>query len=336
MEQLILSSNGAFVDGSETVYDDLSLAWRFLGFYTDCNVCLDNENDDGYVEDPTECLQDGQDTTVCQNHALWAAYVDIHYEGNGVFEYQHYDRFTRKWDKSACSNEEKGRRCVRMDCHDPSSKNFKLVGVYKDTNINVFLETLSTYSGDCVWNDDEYSFMQALESNNNNGSDDEGGNAQWPPASSCKAYQSQYDGSVVGYYKAVPVPRGNLELERFTDSSCTIPYDNKSTLFGPSSSDIASWNSAMDALKICQPCVSYPTMSDLDHYNAKGDRYDNNDNEQNYDDDANQQQQDGPFVCQQNLQQDDPINQCQVLVQEGQDSMKLASYRDILRKYIMS
>ena len=44
--EIVHQGNGAFVDGTETVYDDFSLAWRFLGFYTDCNVCVDGDGDD--------------------------------------------------------------------------------------------------------------------------------------------------------------------------------------------------------------------------------------------------------------------------------------------------
>ena len=95
--------NGAFVDGTETVYDDFSLAWRFLGFYEDCNVCVqdgggdddnenENDNENEIFVDALECFENGKDNTVCRRYALWAAYADNGYEGNGASEYQHYDR----------------------------------------------------------------------------------------------------------------------------------------------------------------------------------------------------------------------------------------------------
>ena len=340
---IVHAGNGAFVDGTETVYDDFSLAWRFLGFYKDCNVCLDDDGgDEEEFRDPSECIEDGEDTTVCRRYALWAAYVDEGYTGNGNNEYQFYDRKHKRWDDSSCSNTNNNNnnggenRCVRMDCHDPFSKNFKLIGVYKDHKIDAFLENMIDYSGDCVWNDDEYKFMQAMNSNsdNNNNIDD------WPPKK-CTAFSN-------GYYDATPTSGGNLEMTLFSDASCTQLYEGNDkseedmeSLVGRSSGDLASWNAAMDAFKICQPCVSYDThflgsgsssssggRNKKNGYNSNGDRYGGQNNQQQGDDDG--KQEDEYFVCQNNLQQDDPINQCEVFVEGGQDTMKVATYRDIL------
>ena len=368
----IFRGNGAFVDGAETVYDDFSTAWRFLGFYTDCNVCLkdddngdDNDNGDGDDDgdgdeefaDPKDCLENGADTTVCRRYALWAAYVDEGYEGNGVSEYQYYDRQHRRWDKSACDeNQEKNGdddvRCVKMDCHNPSSKNFKLIGVYKDHQTSDFLENMIGYSGDCVWNDDEYKFMNAMNSNsnsnynngNNYNNNNNNGVTYWPPKK-CTRYKHQKDGSYV-YYDALPTASGNLDVALYTDDSCTVPYEGNDVTaydaFGRDSRDIKSWNAAMDAFKICQPCVSYDTHT-LSHtskngnkknaYNANGDRYGDNYAQQEQDDAAaDDAEGDDPFVCRDNLENDEPINQCEAFVEGGKDTMSVATYRDILRK----
>lgn len=322
----LFRGNGAFVDGTETVYDDFSLAWRFLGFYKDCNVCFeddkaedDNGNEYEVVQNPKECVRDGADATVCRNYALWAAYVDENYSGNGFTEYRYYDRESRRWSDCADSDYEDS-RCVKMDCHSPSSKNFKLVGVYKDHRTDVFLENLVGYSGDCVWNDDEYKFMQEINANN----------GVWPPKE-CTAYQNGY------YYNAVPSSKGNLDVALFTDDACTEPYDGRR----PKTKDVVdpatieSWNGAMDALKVCQPCLSYETLvwneDEGDAYNADGTRYQHGNEQANEGDDAEEEEGEGDiFVCKDNLDQDEPVNQCQVLV-EG-NTLAVATYRDILRE----
>ncbi len=333
--ELVHQGNGAFVDGTETIYDDFSLAWRFLGFYTDCNVCVDGDDDDegdgGDEEfrDTAECIQDGADNTVCRRFALWAAYVDEGYEGNGKNEYQFYDRQHKRWNDSQCNDDDS--RCVKLDCHDPYSKNFKLIGVYKDHKIGNFLENMIDHSGDCVWNDNEYKFMQAMNNNNNNNNNN---NADYWPPTKCRAFKNGH-----GYYDAIPSEGGNLELEIFNDASCTVPYeiDNSSGFtpeqkLGRTKGDLDSWNAAMDAFKICQPCVSYDTIflnsiNNKKHgYNAHGDRY----GDQGDDDAAGGDY----FVCNNNLQQDEPTNQCKVFMEEGQDSMSKATYRDILRKWM--
>jgi hypothetical protein len=55
----------AFVDGTETYYDEFAQAWRLLGFYIDCNHCDDGSNE-------ASCVQQGQEP-VCQRYLLWAA-----------------------------------------------------------------------------------------------------------------------------------------------------------------------------------------------------------------------------------------------------------------------
>lgn len=109
------------------------------------------------------------------------------------------------------------------------------------------------------------------------------------------------------------------------------------------SAQIERWNTAMDAFKICQPCVSYDTLSasSKETYNANGDRYgsgderrmEDNDNGDDGDGDDNEDDSEDDndvFVCQTNLQRDEPINQCEVFVENGKDTMTVATYRDIL------
>eukprot|EP00536_Pseudo-nitzschia_multiseries_P005442 jgi/Psemu1/65095/estExt_Genemark1.C_1020004 len=349
--------DGPFVDATETAYYDFSVAWRFLGFYMDCNVCVEvgedkgdddannNEGDDEKekVVTPSECLQNGEDRTVCRRYALWAAYVDESYEGKGPNEYQHFDRRTKRWDQSGCSSSEE--RCAKLDCHDPSSQNFKLVGVFKDHQTDAFIDNMIHYQGDCVWNDDEYKFMKAMNSNNNNNNN----NHSLLPTK-CTAYEVEGKGGKVyaGYYNTIPTQKGNLGVALYTDSSCTIPYEGKehspqevvARALGSSSSDmegqLKSWNEAMDAFKICQPCVAYNTiMNDPKKpYNANGDRYEQNDADGGEDQEGDENED--SFVCQDNLERDEPINQCKVFTEQGKNSMadrsKYASNRRDLKK----
>ena len=103
------------------------------------------------------------------------------------------------------------------------------------------------------------------------------------------------------------------------------------------SDELESWNDAMDAFKICQPCVAYDTLGNSNKkniYNANGDRYGSSDNNSNDDEDNEQEggDEEDAFVCRNNLERDEPVNQCQVFVEEGEDTMSVATYSDILRK----
>jgi len=358
------ADGGAFLDGAETVYDDYALAWRFLGFYTDCNVCLDDNDSDDYeyiADNPSGCAvgNNGRDTTVCRRYAMWAAYVDEGYEGNGADEYKFYDRATRRW--NGCDKDDDEQRCVKMDCHNPYSRNFKLIGVFKDPKTDTFVESLIDYGGDCVWNDDEYKLMTSMNTNDNNednDGDDDGQDqkdqaavAYWPPTK-CTAYEND-DDKTVYYYNAVPMAGGNLGVGLFQDDTCEVPVDLKKDRQAVSAEEILgrargvtveekerrndkkhrkaiaeaatdqmkAWNSAMDAFKVCQPCVSYDARLLFDDaegtasaaHDQTGNRYGDNN-----------------FVCRDNLDQNEPINQCQVLVQNGRYTMKPATYRDVL------
>jgi hypothetical protein len=66
-------STRLFVDGSgDTYYDPYAQAWRLLGFYKDCNACVNNggENANANANNLADCIQQG---TTCQRYALWAA-----------------------------------------------------------------------------------------------------------------------------------------------------------------------------------------------------------------------------------------------------------------------
>eukprot|EP00580_Thalassiosira_gravida_P015159 CAMPEP_0201670750 /NCGR_PEP_ID=MMETSP0494-20130426/27707_1 /ASSEMBLY_ACC=CAM_ASM_000839 /TAXON_ID=420259 /ORGANISM="Thalassiosira gravida, Strain GMp14c1" /LENGTH=144 /DNA_ID=CAMNT_0048151877 /DNA_START=14 /DNA_END=448 /DNA_ORIENTATION=+ len=92
---------------------------------------------------------DGDD---CARKILWAVYVDPHYAGNAIEEYQFYHLITNTWDDSACtaSGDHHRRRCTMMDCHEPWT-HFRLVGVFRETDgMYDFTEQLFKHEGYCV------------------------------------------------------------------------------------------------------------------------------------------------------------------------------------------
>jgi len=110
----------AFVDGVNTEYDSYQQAWRYLGFMIDCDASTDDDNNSGSGDQGTD---DG-----CARYVLWAAYVDLGYEGGGISEYQYWDRWTNEWDATSCNynqnsgdnsgdDNDDGPRCAKMDCH---------------------------------------------------------------------------------------------------------------------------------------------------------------------------------------------------------------------------
>ena len=140
-----------FVDGLSE-YDEYQQAWRLLGFMVDCSVLDGDEWEDdgrrnrklnsGNNEDVTE---DG-----CARYVLWAAYVDLNYEGGGIGEYQYWNRTSHKWDKSACQNTEEGdSRCAKMDCHKEDT-GFAMLGFFKHRSYDDWMEQLFKHEGMCV------------------------------------------------------------------------------------------------------------------------------------------------------------------------------------------
>lgn len=231
---------------------------------------------------------------------MWAAYVDEEYSGNGEGEYSYYDRNRKSWNQNACKASGSD-RCVRMDCHEPNT-HFRLLGVFKEPAYDTFLEELYKQQGDCVWTDEEYKQVQSTR--------------QTLPQKCSKAQNNLY-------YDIKPETGGNLGVGLYTDNTCTEEYDGDVTIQevfaskgyeGDLESDIAYWNEAFEAFRICQPCKTSNLISLLyedEEVNVDGDRYQHMD----YTDD------DG-FSCQKSS-----INQCMQF--QSNTNMLTASYRDI-------
>lgn len=283
-----------FADGAETYYDEYAQAWRALGFYTDCDYVMDNNQ--------------GGNVGGCQRFLLWAAYVDEGYSGNGPSEYKFYDRHSNRWDTSGCKD---GERCVAMDCHLPDS-HFSLLAFFKEPQYDEFFEQLLQYQGDCLWTDDEYNFMQAYSSARN-----------LLPITAQQGCIGTYlmDGQDYIYYNLKPAEYGELGIGIYTDADCIVEYkgtnltpqtllqkvicdgasyqnaegDNgngdddeadalyqqicatSTTTAWSLSSDLNTWNDAFDVFKQCQPCMTFDLTSVVAGLgykkNSKGDRY---------------------------------------------------------------
>ena len=54
----------SFVDSQETYYDAYAQAWRYVGFYTDCNPAQD---------DHRRHLNEGEEASACVRYLIWAA-----------------------------------------------------------------------------------------------------------------------------------------------------------------------------------------------------------------------------------------------------------------------
>jgi hypothetical protein len=301
-------SSSYLVDSSGKEYEPYSLAWRYLGMYIDCDYEPSSGysggsdgGDGGYYnrrrttrtrmrrrttaaddepsqeEEEEEQQQQQQQRSLggsgsgdgdgCERVLLWAAYHDPKYKGGSIGEYKYYDWTTGEWDESHCHT----KRCVRMDCHEPNTRNWKLVGVFKESDGLVdWAEQLFKHEGYCIWDEDTYEVMQSQRE-------------EWP--SECiKLYYSDSSGNTL-YHHLQPQAEGNITLGIYTDEDCTqvssttsffdyivIWYTNY--YYGTSAqaekaisywnSTITSWNEYMTPYKICQPCRAYSLNNDED------------------------------------------------------------------------
>jgi len=209
--------------------DSYSLAWRYLGVYIDTG--------DEY-----------------SRKVLWAAYYDPNYASNQIGEYSLYDWTTQEWDNSTCSGIS---NCTKMNCHDTSSSNWELVGVYKSSlgfDNDSFYEQLFKHQGYCLWTtSSEYSFMQNMRQNM-------GETCQQVSTSS---YSSAYIG-------IKPTAGGNITQAVYWDSQCHTERTSASVddyVFrdcGSVDETFDKWNTLMEAYKTCQSCRAYSRTSNTD------------------------------------------------------------------------
>ena len=187
-------------------------------------------------------------------------YIDLDYQGEGIGEYQFFDRFTGEWDTSSCTAG--NGRCAKYDCH-LSDTNFKLLGLFKEPNYHEWMEQTFKHEGVCVWTEDEYSFMQ-------------GNREAWP----CGCTQTDVtttNGSYV-YYDMKPLPEGRVTFGLYIDASCSTEYFGDldpveviENMYGNGGNSLAAqldaWNSGWDVFKQCQPCKAYDLGNQGSGYN---------------------------------------------------------------------
>lgn len=338
-----------FVEGMSE-YDEYQQAWRLLGFMIDCNSVDDDDASGSGSEDVTE---DG-----CARYVLWAAYVDLDYEGGGIGEYQYWDRKSQAWNDTACyyadassgdnnndnddEVEENGRsRCAKMDCHLDST-DFSVLGFFKHKNYDDWMEQLFKHEGMCVWTDEEYAFMKNARK-------------AWPQGCVDSGSMSK-DGEYNLYYNIKPMRSGRIAVGLYTDTQCLDVYpattdeteDMIGNLFvdgdGSGSQDenydfssdslsesMQRWNSAFDVWHTCHPCVAY------DIENLDGSKYTNNDdyyaNYYNYNYNNGRRKLGGEYDAEGDVFEcyDDAgytnVNQCMKF--SAKTVMKTATFRDL-------
>lgn len=254
-----------FVDGAETYYDAYAQAWRYVGFYVDCQA---------EAEDDRRRLDGDNDGVGCVRYLLWAAYVDPYYGGNGLYEYQFYDRWDEEW-VSYCNDDDS---CRKMDCHQ-SGTHYQLMGFFKHADFDDWVEQLFKHEGVCIWTEDESDFMYNME--------------ELLPKGCYQTYTYDEDNNKeLLYYGLKPLADGDVTLGLYTDYMCSQLYGGDASVWDLvqnnenrrlseikqhkhkhsgrrlSSDDqdleevYEAYNSAFSIYKICQPCIAY----DLSNY----------------------------------------------------------------------
>jgi hypothetical protein len=191
-------------------------------------------------------------------------------------EYQFYDRKNEVWDKTPCNYDANGAgsRCAKMDCHMEDT-HFSLLGFFKHKSYDDWFEQLFKHEGYCIWEEDEYEFMDEVRES-------------WPEG--CTMSSTTYDDENYIYYDLKPVKGGGITLGLYTDTRCIQEYqktgdDDPITIAnvmgnfledgsGDSgdgddggggddavdtnlASSMAAWDSAFDIFKTCQPCLAH-------------------------------------------------------------------------------
>jgi hypothetical protein len=193
-------------------YHAYSQAWRMLGFYVDCDESVqqnNNEEQNRGHRNRELAGGGGQRRATCQRYLLWAAYVDLNYEGGGIGEYQFWDAEDDAWDTTTCETHGDG-RCAKMDCHEVDSTTWTLLGVYKEAAYaSEWFEQLFKHAGYCLWSNDVYEFMH-------------GRYDSWPEGCQDTGVADEKGNDL--YLDLKPSAGANLTLALYTDNICKTEY----------------------------------------------------------------------------------------------------------------
>ena len=202
----------------------------------------------------------------CHHNNSSPQYVDLKYEGGGFGEYQYWDRSDEGWDKTPCKYAENGvTRCAKMDCHLDDT-HFALLGFFKHSGYDDYMEQLFKHEGACVWSTEEYGFMKSARKT-------------WPQG--CD-YAGQDESGDSLYYDLKPQSNGYFDVGLYTDTQCIEDYTGSyqvedflgnfllggsggsgdygydfASMYTTLDESLAAWNSAFDAWRICQPCLAH-------------------------------------------------------------------------------
>ena len=136
-----------------------------------------------------------------------------------------------------------------MDCHLANSQ-WKLLGIFKIDNVSGgdgWMEQLFKHQGVCVWGWDTYDFASDMRRS--------------LPEGCTQTELTDSKGNKL-YYDIKPAKHANITLGLYTDAMCSQEYSGKKSynvydIAGYDESDFIAFNDALDAYKICQPCVAY-------------------------------------------------------------------------------
>jgi len=327
----ILSANGdgstsfyeanPFIEGAEIEFDEGQQAWRFVGWWIDCNEDIKGAygNPDGGDNSHGSQSEDYEEGA-CQRYLMWAAYIDPYYEGGGISEYQYYNTYNQAWDATPCNygggggsgdNGGDGSRCAKMDCHEEDTE-FELLGLFKHADYDEWFDQLFKHTGYCVWDSDAYEFMQSASRNIPRGCRDTG---------STDSLLNPL------YYALKPLSDGGMTIGIYKDTKCIEEYNGWSSLGAVLGGNILAqashdsgdddgnggddgveytlsealdiWSKHFDVWKVCHPCVAANLGNvgwDADDDASKGDRYEGYFDDGYFDDGYNGNDQDD-FDC---------------------------------------
>ena len=263
--------------------------------------------------------------------------------GGGLSQYSYLNPETNKWDASACEAAEI-KNCVKMDCHLPNSENFKLLGYYKQYNVDEFLESLIKHHGSCTWDDN----TQQLMANSYQ---------SWPEE--CTYVASFYDQHL--YLDVKPLLKGKMSIGLYSDNQCTATYEGdnislqqaiqmyasgnheddaerednnnqqyaETVVFG-SGEYFEKWNTALETYKTCQPCMSSSIYAFLNGVDNARRRLEGDGGQDEAEGEKQGEEQDGedyiPFRCE-DSEGEVNVNQCMLFAAETE--IAPAYFRDI-------
>lgn len=251
-------------------YDKWSQAYRFLGGYIDCT----NSWGDGSHDNGDGNNNDEGGEGACSRWMMWAAYTDPNYAGGGYDEY--------------FGDDAPG----SLDCHSPDT-DWKLIGVYRQ-EFYQYIEQISKH----LWAIDEFEYIVALAG------------LEYMTGDEC--FGVGYDENGNQLYAAIqPIEGGSFQMGLYSDVQCislntqtAYTYDDfaegsELDLGSKDATDddafrqtayeywqetqeytFSNLNTVYNDYKFCTSCVDYPTY------------------------------QDGYFIGDDGMDDDDLINQC--------------------------